>query len=56
MKGEVILLVEQPLQGRTNSRKLDPSDILLPPGYKIDVFANGLTTPMIYFSGSKEIC
>ena len=56
MKGEVILLVEQPLQGRTNSRKLDPSDILLPPGYKIDVFANGLTTPInITFTDQGDI-
>jgi len=28
------------------SRKLNPSDIKLPPGYKIDVFAKGLDTPI----------
>jgi glucose/arabinose dehydrogenase len=39
------------LNGRTGvsstaSRKLDPSDISLPEGYKIEVFAEGLTTPI----------
>lgn len=30
----------------SQGRKLDPNDILLSPGYKIDVFASGLTTPI----------
>ncbi|WP_438315276.1 PQQ-dependent sugar dehydrogenase [Sporosarcina sp. FA9] len=29
-----------------NERRLNPKDISLPPGYQIDVFANGLTTPI----------
>lgn len=28
------------------SRKVDPADIALPPGFKADVFAEGLTTPI----------
>jgi hypothetical protein len=27
-------------------RKIDPNDILLPKGYKINVFSEGLTTPI----------
>lgn len=33
-------------QNSPNSRKLDPTDIALPPGYQIEVFAEGLTTPI----------
>lgn len=37
-------------------RKLDPSDILLPPGYDIEVFADGLTTPInITFTSKGEM-
>src|SRR5690625_5158002 len=31
---------------RAVKRKLNPQDIALPPGYKIEVFSNGLTTPL----------
>ena len=33
-------------QKENRRRKLDPNDILLPTGYEIDVFADGLTTPI----------
>jgi glucose/arabinose dehydrogenase len=37
-------------------RKLNPSDILLPPGYDIEVFADGLTTPInITFTSKGEM-
>ena len=37
-------------------RKLNPSDISLPPGYKIEVFAEGLTTPInIFFRKNGEM-
>lgn len=34
------------LGSSTPRRKLDPRDVSLPPGYKIEVFAKGLTTPI----------
>ncbi len=37
-------------------RKLDSGDIMLPPGYTIDVFASGLTTPInITFTSKWEM-
>ena len=37
-------------------RKLNPSDILLPPGYDIEVYADGLTTPInITFTSQGEM-
>lgn len=43
-------------QDKAPSRKLDPSDIQLPPGYEISVFANGLTTPInLTFTGKGEM-
>ncbi len=37
-------------------RKVNPDDILLPPGFKIEVFAVGLTTPInMIFTPDKEI-
>ncbi|HZJ57416.1 MAG TPA: hypothetical protein VFD89_04160 [Clostridia bacterium] len=33
-------------QMMTQERRLDPKDIALPPGYEIEVFAKGLTTPI----------
>jgi len=37
-------------------RKVDPKDIVLPPGYKIEVFATGLTTPInIIFTDHCEL-
>jgi len=39
-----------------STRKLNPSDILLPEGYTIDVFAEGLTTPInITFTDQEEM-
>lgn len=39
-----------------SSRKLDPSDILLPEGYKIDIYEKGLTTPInITFTKQGEM-
>lgn len=39
-----------------SKRKLDPSDILLPRGYAIEVFDDGLTTPInITFTGKGEM-
>ena len=35
-----------PLKGHKTARRLDPRDIQLPPGYKIEVFKAGLTTPI----------
>lgn len=29
-----------------SERRIDPGDVLLPPGYEIEVFADGLTTPI----------
>jgi hypothetical protein len=37
-------------------RKINPEDIVLPPGYRIDVFATGLTTPInIMFTDTEEM-
>lgn len=45
--------VSQPTAPR---RKLDPSDILVPPGYVINVFATGLTTPInVTFTSHGEL-
>jgi glucose/arabinose dehydrogenase len=47
---------EQKDKKQTPSRKLDPGDIMLPPGYTIDVFASGLTSPInITFTGKGEM-
>lgn len=35
-----------PFKGHKTVRRLDPNDIHLPPGYKIEVFRAGLTTPI----------
>lgn len=37
-------------------RRINPDDIALPPGYKIDVFAEGLTTPInLIINNDKEM-
>lgn len=54
---------EQKVQNQADSnqyknpqRKLEPKDILVPPGYKIDVFATGLTTPInVTFTSKGEM-
>ena len=44
------------IKKENTQRKLDPSDILLPSGYKIDVFADGLTTPInLTFTDTGEM-
>lgn len=41
---------------RPPTRKLRPEDIALPPEYRIDVFAEGLTTPInMTFTDEGEI-
>ena len=37
-------------------RKLNPNDVLVPVGYEIDVFADGLTTPInLTFTSNGEM-
>lgn len=46
----------RPNEQQYSPRKLVPEDIMLPPGYKIDVFATGLTTPInMTFTGRGEM-
>ena len=46
----------RPEQQQVPQRKLEPGDILLPPGYKIEVFATGLTTPInMTFTSKGEL-
>lgn len=43
-------------QTQCEKRKLNPDDISLPPGYKIEVFSQDLTTPInIVFTENKEM-
>jgi glucose/arabinose dehydrogenase len=40
----------------SSSRKLEPNDIVVPPGYKVDVFTEGLNTPInLVFTDTGEI-
>jgi glucose/arabinose dehydrogenase len=49
-------MTERNVMKQTPSRKIEPKDIQLPPGYTIDVFASGLTTPInITFTEKGEM-
>ncbi|MFC5602644.1 PQQ-dependent sugar dehydrogenase [Sporosarcina koreensis] len=46
----------RPNEQRLPQRKLAPEDILLPPGYKVEVFATGLTAPInLTFTSKGEM-
>lgn len=55
-KGGLYMKMKSDDTNNTAKRRIDPKDIMLPPGYKIEVFACGLTTPInIIFNDQGEM-